>query len=112
MGIAVQALDGVYGRPAAGVHVRIEHAGSGQWLTEVKSETDPEGRVREWRGRALERGLYRMTFESDRYFAGLGLIAAYPEIVVMFRIQDGAEAYQIQVLLSTYSYSVYFGSLG
>ncbi|MBG0829053.1 hydroxyisourate hydrolase [Planomonospora sp. ID67723] len=112
MGIAVQTLDGVYGRPAASVRARIEHAGSGQWLVETKAETDHEGRVREWRGRKFDRGLYRIVFESDRYFAALGLVAAYPEIVVMFRIQDDSDACQIQVLLSTYSYSAYFGSLG
>ncbi|MCG5216102.1 hydroxyisourate hydrolase [Streptosporangium soli] len=111
MGIAVQALDGVYGRPAASVHVRLEHADNGQWLTVAKAETDREGRVREWRGNRFDRGLYRVGFESDRYFVGLGLSAAYPEIVVMFRIQDEVVSYQIQVLLSTFSYSAYFGSL-
>ncbi|MCT9933235.1 hydroxyisourate hydrolase [Planotetraspora sp. A-T 1434] len=111
MGIAVQALDGVYGRPAASVRVRLEHADNGQWNAEDKAETDQEGRVREWCGRKFERGLYRIVFESDRYFVGLGLSAAYPEIVVTFRMQDQTDSYQIQLLLSTYSYSAYFGSL-
>lgn len=111
MGIALQVLDGLYGRPAAGVRVRLERIENGLWYAEVKAETDHEGRVEEWRARRFERGLHRIVFESDSYFVGLGLAAAYPEISTMFRMHDETDAYQVQVLLSPFSYSVYFGSL-
>ncbi|MGW5259495.1 hydroxyisourate hydrolase [Microbispora sp. NPDC004025] len=111
MGIALQALDGLYGRPAAGVRVRLERIDNGIWCAEVKAETDHEGRVGEWRGRRFDRGLHRIVFESDSYFVGLGLTAAYPEISITFRMQDETDSYQLQVLLSPYSYSAYFGSL-
>jgi 5-hydroxyisourate hydrolase len=110
MGISAQTMDGVYGRPAAGVRARLERTDNGQWNTVAEAETDHDGRVGEWCAHRLDRGLYRIVFDSDRYFVGLGLSAAYPEIAVMFRVMDGAEACQIQVLLSPYSYSTYFGS--
>jgi 5-hydroxyisourate hydrolase len=111
MGLTVQAQDGVYGRPAASVGVRLEHADGGLWILDASSETDDDGLVREWHGRSFERGLYRIVMSSDRYFGGLGLSAAYPEIVVMFRMLDEASSYHIQVLLSPHTYSAYFGSL-
>ncbi len=110
MGITAQALDGVYGRSAAGVRARLERADDGCWNAVASAETDGEGWVSEWRGQRFERGLYRIVFDSDYYFVGLGLRAAYPEITVMFRMQDEADSYQIKVLLSPYSYSTYFGS--
>jgi 5-hydroxyisourate hydrolase len=110
MGIDVQALDSVYGRPAASVDVRLDRADNGQWVMDARAVTDHEGRVKEWLEHRLERGLYRIVFGSDRYFVGLGLSAAYPEIVVVFRMIDETCTYQIQVLLSPHSYSAYFGS--
>ncbi|MFF5207850.1 hydroxyisourate hydrolase [Streptosporangium sp. NPDC000396] len=110
MGITAQTLDSVYGRSAAGVRARLERAGNGHWDVVADAETDGDGCIREWRGRKLERGLYRIVFDSDYYFVGLGLSAAYPEITVVFRMQDETDFYQIKVLLSPYSYSTYFGS--
>ncbi|WP_214416976.1 hydroxyisourate hydrolase [Sphaerisporangium fuscum] len=108
MSITAQALDGVYGRSAAGVRARLERDGIGGWQDLADAETDSEGRISEWRDKKLERGLYRIVFDSDYYFVGLGLTAAYPEIIVTFRMQDETDAYQIQVMLSPYSYSTHF----
>ncbi|GAA3846483.1 hydroxyisourate hydrolase [Sphaerisporangium flaviroseum] len=108
MSITAQALDGVYGRSAAGVRARLERDGNGGWLDLADAETDSDGCISEWRDKRLERGLYRIRFDSDYYFVGLGLNAAYPEIIVTFRMQDDTDAYQIQVMLSPYSYSTHF----
>jgi len=63
-----------------------------------------------FRLRHLERGLYRIVFDSDRYFATLGTITAYPEIVVIFRMPSESRSFQVHVALSPYSYSTYFGT--
>ncbi len=108
MSITAQALDGVYGRSAAGVRARLERDGSGGWHDLAEAETDSDGCISEWRDKKLERGIYRIIFDSDYYFVGLGVSAAYPEIIVTFRMQDETDAYQIQVMLSPYSYSTHF----
>ncbi|GGK89420.1 5-hydroxyisourate hydrolase [Sphaerisporangium melleum] len=108
MSITAQALDSVYGRSAAGVRARLERDGLGGWHDLADAETDSEGRISEWRDKKLERGLYRIVFDSDYYFVGLGVSAAYPEIIVTFRMQDETDSYQIQVMLSPYSYSTHF----
>ncbi|GAA4236633.1 5-hydroxyisourate hydrolase [Streptosporangium album] len=110
MSITALALDSVYGRKAAGVRARLERVVNGTWEDIAEVETDYEGCIKQWDGASLERGLYRIVFDSDQYFVALGLSAAYPEISVMFRIQDEVDSYQIQVTLSPYFYSTYFGS--
>lgn len=111
MGIAVQAQDSVYGRSAAGVRARLEHAENGLWKAVDEAETDPEGRVKSWRFRKFDRGTYRLVLDSGRYFVGLGLSVAYPEISLQFRLQDESDSCQIHILISPCSYSAYFGSL-
>nr|SBO95848.1 5-Hydroxyisourate Hydrolase (HIUase) [Nonomuraea gerenzanensis] len=108
----MEAQDAVYGRPAAGMEVRLERMADTQWMLDGKSEIGPEGFVREWLTLDLSRGLYRVVFCGERYFGALGLSSAYPEISVMFRMlgDQDASAYKIQVWLSPYSYSTYFGS--
>ncbi|WP_326825014.1 hydroxyisourate hydrolase [Streptosporangium sp. NBC_01639] len=110
MAITVQALDSVYGRAAAGVRATLEQVDNGHWQATVDAVTDRDGYIKEWGGRQLKRGLYRIVLDSGYYFVGLGLSAAYPEISVVFRIENEVDTYQIQVLLSPHSYSAYLGS--
>jgi 5-hydroxyisourate hydrolase len=110
MRIFTQVLDGTYGKSAVGVHARLARSGNSGWITVAESETDNDGRIEEWDRKCLERGLYRIVFDSDSYFAGLGAAAAYPEVVVIFRMRDEAHVFQVQVTLAPYSYSTYFGT--
>lgn len=82
----------------------------GCWLPLASAETDADGRISEWAGLGLDRGLYRIVFDSDQYFVGLGVIAAYPGISVMFRMQDETDVCKVQVLIAPHSYSTYFGT--
>lgn len=106
----MQVVDGAYGKPAAEVRVRLSRATGDDWLMVANTETDGDGGVIEWQSRHLERGLYRIVFDSDEYFARLGATSAYPEIVVLFRIEDESRLFQVNVTLSPYSYSTYFGT--
>ncbi|HEY6309508.1 MAG TPA: hydroxyisourate hydrolase [Streptosporangiaceae bacterium] len=110
MRITTHVLDGTYGQSAAGVHAYLERASGNGWVTVCDVETDSEGCIEDWGSRQLERGLYRIVFDSDRYFATLGAITAYPEVVVIFRIPSESRAFQVQVTLSPYSYSTHFGA--
>jgi len=111
MKIAIQVLDSTYGQPAVGVRARLNRAGESGWVMVAESETNGDGCIKDWDSWRLERGLYRIVFDSDSYFAGLGGTAAYPEVVVIFRMVDEARAFQVQVTLAPYSYSTYFGTL-
>jgi 5-hydroxyisourate hydrolase len=110
MRIVAQVLDSTYGQSAAGVYAYLERAHSNGWVTVCDAQTNSEGCIEDWNSRQLERGLYRIVFDSDRYFATLGAITAYPEVVVIFRMSGESRTFQVQVTLSPYSYSTYFGA--
>jgi 5-hydroxyisourate hydrolase len=108
--VSAQALDGVYGRPAAGVRARLERPADGVWTSIADAQTDVDGNIAHFAPGVLPRGPYRIVFDSDHYFAGLGVAAAYPEIAVVFRVRAEPQDYQVQVLMTPHSYSMYFGN--
>lgn len=111
MKIVTQVLDSTYGKSAVGVYARLSRATGDGWTTVAEAQTDADGCINEWDSWRLERGVYRIVFDSDSYFAGLGSTAAYPEVTVIFRMQDEPHAFQVQVTLAPYSYSTYFGTM-
>ena len=112
MSVSAQALDVVYGRSAAGVRARLERLVADGWLVVAHAETDEDGHLRDWSDQTLEHGAYRIVFDSDSYFANLGVSAAYPEISVALAVHDGADSCQVQVMLAPYAYSMFFGARG
>lgn len=111
MRIFTQALDGTYGKPAVGVGACLARADRDNWKTVSVAETNHEGYIENWDVLYFERGLYRIVFDSDAYFARLGVTIAYPEVSVIFRIEPEASCFHVQVTLAPYSYSTYFGTL-
>jgi 5-hydroxyisourate hydrolase len=111
MRIVTQVLDGTYGKPAVGVGARLSRASDGGWTIVAEAETNAEGRVSDWTGWRLNRGLYRIVFDSDGYFARLGTASGYPEVMITFRMKEESPAFQVQVTLAPYAYSTYFGTL-
>jgi 5-hydroxyisourate hydrolase len=111
MRIVTQVLDGTYGKPAVGVGARLSRTSSDGWAPVAEAETDAEGRITDWVGWRLDRGLYRIVFDSDSYFAKLGTASAYPEVMILFRMQEESLAFLVQITLAPYAYSTYFGTL-
>jgi 5-hydroxyisourate hydrolase len=110
MRIVAHVLDGTYGKSAAGVRACLARANGQGWVTVAETETNAHGTAKDWDIWHLERGLYRIVFETDSYFAGLGAIASYPEVAAVFRTQDEYETFEVLVMLAPYSYSVFFGA--
>lgn len=111
MRITTQVLDSVHGQSAVGVRVRLERASGNGWATISDAETNSEGCIEDWGSWHLERGLYRIAFDTDGYYASLGANTAYPEVVIIFRMPSEPRALQVQVMLSPYSYSTFFGTI-
>ncbi|MEU3457154.1 hydroxyisourate hydrolase [Micromonospora sp. NPDC006766] len=109
MGISARALDGVYGTPATGLRARLEQSVDGCWLPIADAETNADGTIDDFVTGRLLRGPYRIIFDSDQYFSALGASAAYPEIIIVFRLRSESRTCQVQVLMTPYSYSLYFG---
>jgi 5-hydroxyisourate hydrolase len=108
--VTSHVLDSTLGKPAEGVPVSLDSFVTGEWMPVASALTDADGRVSTLGPDALQAGRYRVTFDTARYFTGLGQRAFYPEVSVVFELADEGEHYHIPLLLSPFAYSTYRGS--
>ncbi|PYU86780.1 MAG: hydroxyisourate hydrolase, partial [Acidobacteria bacterium] len=101
------------GKPASGVPVRLERQDpAGKWSSLRSGQTDQDGRCRQLlpEGATLTQGVYRLTFDTSRYFAACGVEGFYPVVEVTFQVRDGESQFHIPLLLSPHGYTTYRGS--
>jgi 5-hydroxyisourate hydrolase len=111
-GITTHVLDLSRGRPATGIRVILGRTGEQDNGAPVLAEafTDDDGRVREELPWLIERGTYRITFDTGAYFRAQGIEPFYPEVTVTFEVTDPSQHYHVPLLLSPFGYSTYRGS--
>jgi 5-hydroxyisourate hydrolase len=95
------------GVPAAGVPVTLE-TGDGRELG--SATTDADGRVGTIGPDRLDRGVYRLRFDTAAYFAATGGAGFYPDVTISFAIADAEQHYHVPLLLNPFGYSTYRGS--
>ncbi len=113
MGISTHILDTALGKPAAGVAVNLERRlANGTWQPIATQDTDSDGRCRDLvpAGTPLATGIYRLRFDTDRYFRRQQIEGLFPEVCVAFNVRQTAAHYHIPLLLSPNSYTTYRGS--
>ena len=110
--ISTHVLDTAGGRPAAGVHVRLEAATTEGWDGVGATMTNEDGRAPDLLGahEHVEPGVYRLIFDTGAWFAERGVVSFYPQVSVAFEITDGDDHYHVPLLLSPFGYSTYRGS--
>ena len=110
--ITTHVLDTSKGRPAAGVPVELEQREGKGWKKLGQGVTDAEGRLRTLlqQGTAVERGVYRLTFDTGAYFGASGTRAFFPEVRIVFEVHDAGVHHHVPLLLSPFGYSTYRGS--
>ena len=110
--ITTHVLDTSRGRPAAGVPVTLEIEAAGGWKLIGKGTTDSDGRISDLvpNETTIAAGVYRLIFDTTKYFAGNNTEAFYPQVTVVFKIEDGNQHYHVPLLLSPFGYSTYRGS--
>ncbi|HUO85139.1 MAG TPA: hydroxyisourate hydrolase [Thermoanaerobaculia bacterium] len=111
-GITTHVLDTSRGRPAAGVAIHLELRSGEQWKRIGTGATDEDGRLRNLisANEALTAGTYRLVFATGEYFRNSGVEHFFPEVTILFRIDDPDQHYHVPLLLSPYGYSTYRGS--
>lgn len=110
--ISTHVLDMSRGAPASGVPVYLEQQNSDESWTELcHAWTDEDGRVKPFFlvGEPLTAGVYRLVFDMETYFTGLETVAFYPQVTVIFKIDDDPQHYHVPLLISPYGYSTYRG---
>jgi 5-hydroxyisourate hydrolase len=110
--ISTHVLDTARGRPAAGVPVTLEVEAAGGWQMVGQGTTNADGRLSDLISAeaSLDAGVYRLSFDTARYFAGQQLESFYPQVTVVFKVSDAAQHYHVPLLLSPFGYSTYRGS--
>ena len=85
-------------------------AGMDRQAEAAGTRTDDDGRIRDLLSGTLEKGIYRMRFETQAYHQRLGIQGFYPEAVITFIVDNPSQHYHIPLLLSPFAYSTYRGS--
>jgi len=111
--ITTHVLDTSRGQPAAGMAIVLERRESGgQWTRVGQGETDADGRARNLlpAGEAPALGVYRLMFDTHRYFDAQSIKSLYPTVVIVFEVLGGETHYHVPLLISPYGYTTYRGS--
>jgi 5-hydroxyisourate hydrolase len=111
--LSTHVLDTGSGRPAAEMPVRLEaQSPGGEWKPMGQYITNSDGRVTDLTGKLtpVENGVYRLTFETQKYFSKQKQRCFYPYASVVFEIQGANEHYHVPLLISAWGYSTYRGS--
>ncbi|MEM9192082.1 MAG: hydroxyisourate hydrolase [Myxococcota bacterium] len=109
--ITTHILDTAVGRPAAGVPVEIYREGPGPSTLLGQGVTDEDGRISDLLAPGpLEKGTFRLVFYVGPYLEAQGRPGFYPEVPVIFQVQEEGEHYHVPLLLNPFGYSTYRGS--
>ncbi|WP_394836230.1 hydroxyisourate hydrolase [Pendulispora rubella] len=120
IGITTHVLDTARGRPAAGVPIRLDRRTvqngpqaslrEGTWTELGRGVTDADGRLRDLLREPLVAGEYRLTFDTETYFAAAGTEGFFREVQIAFLVREAASHHHVPLLLSPFGYSTYRGS--
>jgi len=111
--ISTHILDTSRGTPASGVAVSLEMQNTDESWTELSHAwTDTDGRVKPFFlvDRPVSNGTYRLVFDTEPYFSSLSAGCFYPQVSIVFNVDDASQHYHVPLLISPYGYSTYRGS--
>ncbi len=105
-GITTHVLDTAKGKPARGMKIQLDVLRGAKWEAVGTGLTDADGRLRTLtEGVPLEVAAYRLTFSTGAYNNGF-----FPEVAILFKVDDASQHYHVPLLLSPFGYSTYRGS--
>ena len=110
--ITTHVLDTAKGIPAEGILISLQRPiGDNQWEDITSGTTNNDGRIPNFLAadQVISPGIYRMLFDTKAYFEQNDTQGFYPEVPVIFEIND-TQHYHIPLLLSPFGYSTYRGS--
>jgi 5-hydroxyisourate hydrolase len=111
--LSSHVLDTSRGLPAAGIWLSLDVRNpDGTWRRLGAGVTDDDGRCRTLLAAdaGLPAAVYRLEFEVGSYFAGLGVDAFFPSVIIVFEVRDADRHHHVPLLLSPFGYSTYRGS--
>jgi 5-hydroxyisourate hydrolase len=111
MSLSTHVLDTMRGTPAAGLEITLHRREpDGDWKEIAQAVTDSEGRVSSFSDEDLQSAEYRLAFATRAYFERSGLNAFYPEVSIVFNLEDPSAHLHLPLLLTAFGYSTYKGA--
>lgn len=109
--VTTHILDTTKGKPVSDVVVILYHDTNNNWTEIARGQTDADGRIKDLlaQEKKLEKGNYKLRFETQVFFDRQGIQTFYPFIEIVFNIQS-SEHYHVPLLLNPFGYSTYRGS--
>jgi 5-hydroxyisourate hydrolase len=94
------------------VPVTLEVEAAGGWELVGKGRTNADGRIPDLVAEeiTLAAGVYRLIFDTAKYFAAQDTEGFYPSVTIVFKFADPAQHYHVPLLLNPFGYSTYRGS--
>lgn len=109
--ITTHVLDTVTGRPARGLAVTLSRRTDAGWERIAGGTTNDDGRIADWlSGQPREAGTYKVDFDTGAWFEQQQRPQFYPEVSIVFTLEQPDEHYHIPLLLSDHGYTTYRGS--
>ncbi|MEB5967153.1 MULTISPECIES: hydroxyisourate hydrolase [Comamonas] len=110
--LSVHVLNLQDGLPSAGVNVKLEKKIDNDWVQISEGVTNAQGRIPALypSETVMEKGSYRVTFQTEEWFKKHQTTTFFPEIPVIFKADGSVPHYHIPLLLSPYGFSSYRGN--
>ncbi len=109
--VTTHVLDTSKGFPGRYLQIQLKEFKNNKWLTKSMGVTNDDGRIPDLLapGVHLEKGHYKMVFNTGDYFKLYNTKGFYPEVTIDFTIFDNTH-YHVPLLINPYGYSTYRGS--
>lgn len=110
--LSVHVLNLQTGVPTSGVTVELEQQQPKGWVKLASGVTDKNGRIPALypEGKTMDAGDYKVVFKTGEYYQQQKQPTFFPEIPVIFHVENSGSHYHIPLLLSQYGYSTYRGN--
>ena len=110
-GISTHVLDLASGFGGKNIPVILELRNEdGSWTKVASGQTDDNGTIKSFDPSVkASKGIYRLNFDMLKY-SGNKKKAFFPEINVVFQVEDEKRHYHVPVVVSPYGYSTYRGN--
>ncbi len=105
--VTIHVRDGVYGRPAAGVPVRVERTESGGWVVVSTGETGADGTLAVLGDEHHTSATYRLCLDTGGYYAALGASSGLSELAVTVALYEQDAPERMEITLAPCSSVVY-----
>ncbi len=109
--ITTHILDTTQGKPVPDVRVSLYRGANDEWTELSWGITNIDGRLPDLvkNGEQLQRGIYKLRFETKDYFDKTQTPTFYPFVEIVFDVTTG-EHYHVPLLLNAFGYTTYRGS--